>query len=194
MKIDVCEKNGSGIFAEDRIVQPSDAASSGQGHGWGSAALRILLRDEGDTGESKLSQSPESIDPDMKLPSLNGLRVLAVDDEPDLRELLTILLTHYGAAVTTVGSVQAAVKAFQEAPDVLLSDIGMPHGDGYALIRQIRALEGDRPDKVPAIALTCYTQPEDRCLALTVGYQMYLTKPVEPLELVTAIANLAKRR
>ncbi len=113
MKIDVCEKNGSGIFAEDRIVQPSDAASSGKAHRWGSAALRILLRDEGDTGESKLSQSPESIDPDMKLPSLNGLRMLAADDEPDSRELLTILLTHYGAAVTTVGSVQAAVKEYR---------------------------------------------------------------------------------
>ena len=172
------------MFDEDRIVQPSD-----------SAALRILFRDKGDTGESELNQSHESIDPDTKLPSLNGLRVLVVDDEPDSRELLTILLTHYGAEVTTAGSVEAAVKAFQEGvSDILLSDIGMPHGDGYALIRQIRALEGDRPDKLPALALTSYTQPEDRDRSIAAGYQMHVTKPVEPLELVNAIASLAKRR
>jgi CheY-like chemotaxis protein len=117
-----------------------------------------------------------------------------VDDEPDSRELLTILLTHYGAKVTTVGSVGAAVKAFQEGvPDLLLSDIGMPHGDGYALIRLIRELEGDRSEKVPALALTSYTQPEDRDRAIAAAYPLHVTKPVEPLELVNAIAGLAKR-
>jgi CheY-like chemotaxis protein len=74
-----------------------------------------------------------------------------------------------------------------------VSDIKLPDGDGYALLHQIRRIEADRPEKVPALALTSYTQPEGRNLAIAAGFQMYATKPVEPLDLVTAIATLARR-
>jgi CheY-like chemotaxis protein len=177
------------LFPEDRFVQ-----RKGTKRCPGTAAVQTLFRDEEETEQPEPSQPRESLNGEKKLPSLKGLRVLVVDDEPDSCELLTILLTHYGAEVTTAGSLRAAVKAFTEgSPDILVSDIKLPDGDGYALIHQIRGIEANRPEKVPALALTSYTQPEDRDLAIAAGFQMYVTKPVEPQDLVTAIATLARR-
>jgi PAS domain S-box-containing protein len=139
--------------------------------------------------EPKIRQTEEL--PEQE-PDLTGIRVLTVDDEPDARALLTALLTQYGAEVTTVASaaeVLATLESFQ--PDVLVSDIGMPDVDGYALIQQIRALPPEKGGQIPAIALTAYARAEDRQQALSSGYQRHVTKPIEPEQFVQAVMALA---
>ena len=125
---------------------------------------------------------------------LDGLRVLAVDDEPDTREMLKVGLGQCGAKVTAVGSAREALEAIAEAvPDLLISDIGMPDEDGYELIRRVRALPAEAGGKIPAIALTAYARVEDRMQALRSGYQMHVPKPVELAELVAVAASLVQR-
>ncbi|NEU80648.1 PAS domain-containing protein, partial [Nostoc sp. UIC 10630] len=124
---------------------------------------------------------------------LTGIRVLTVDDDPDARELLTVLLTEYGATVLTVASaaeVLANLESFQ--PDVLVSDIGMPEVDGYSLIQQIRTLTPEKGGQIPAIALTAYARVDDYQRAITSGYQRHVTKPLDPEELVQAVVALAQ--
>ncbi len=122
---------------------------------------------------------------------LTGIRVLAVDDDPDARELLTVLLAQYGAKVLTVASaasVLANLESFQ--PDVLVSDIGMPEVDGYSLIQQIRTLTPEKGGQIPAIALTAYARVDDQQRAINSGYQGHVTKPLEPEQLVKAVVAL----
>lgn len=123
---------------------------------------------------------------------LQGLRVLVVDDEVDSREFVRTVLEDSGAEVTTSASVQEALEAIKILkPDVMLSDIGMPVEDGYALIRQVRALS-DRAD-IPAAALTAYARSEDRARSLREGFQIHLPKPVDSNELVAVVVSLAGR-
>jgi CheY-like chemotaxis protein len=123
---------------------------------------------------------------------LAGLRLLVVDDEGDARQLVSTVLEGCGAIVTTAASVQAALQVLQQSqPDLLISDIGMPGEDGYALIRWIRLTESGNGKHLPAIALTAYARPEDRTAALLAGFQAFLPKPVEPGELIAAVAGLA---
>ncbi|HJR08549.1 MAG TPA: PAS domain S-box protein [Pyrinomonadaceae bacterium] len=125
---------------------------------------------------------------------LDGLRILAVDDEPDTREMLKAGLGQCGADVTVVGSASEALEAMSRAvPDLLISDIGMPDEDGYELIRRVRELPAEGGGKVPAIALTAYARVEDRMQALRAGYQMHVPKPVELAELVAVAASLVRR-
>jgi PAS domain S-box-containing protein len=124
---------------------------------------------------------------------LTGARILAVDDEPDARELLTELLTQYGAEVLTVTSaaeVLTHLASFQ--PDVLISDIGMPEMDGYMLIQQIRALPPEKGGHTLAIALTAYARGEDHQQAIASGYQRHLTKPLDLDQLVKVVAELVR--
>jgi PAS domain S-box-containing protein len=126
-------------------------------------------------------------------PSLNDLRVLVVDDEPDARELVTAVLTGRGAEVVAVGSAGEALAEMERGRfDVLVSDIGMPEIDGYALINKVRQLPKERGGRIPAAALTAYAGVEDRMRALSAGYQMHIPKPVEPAELTTVVASLAE--
>ena len=129
------------------------------------------------------------------LPSLDGLRVLVVDDEADARDLLGVILRRRGAEVEAVGSVAEAREALARArADVMVSDISMPEEDGYALIRELRAAEADEGGAAtPAIALTAYARDRDRERALTAGFQVHLAKPVEPDDLILAVAELAGR-
>ncbi len=125
---------------------------------------------------------------------LDGVKVLVVDDEADARALVKRLLEDRRAIVKTAGSTQEALDLIRaEPPDVLVSDIGMPGEDGYALIRQVRALPAERGGSVPAIALTAYARSEDRMKAIMAGFQMHLVKPVEAVELLVLVANLAGR-
>lgn len=127
-------------------------------------------------------------------PSLEGLRVLVVDDEADTREFLSVVLEECGASVKAAASAQEALEAIERwKPDVLVSDIGMPGEDGYALIRQLRSREASLGGLIPAVALTAYARSEDRMRALKEGFQMHLSKPVEPAELATVVASLARR-
>jgi signal transduction histidine kinase/ActR/RegA family two-component response regulator len=125
---------------------------------------------------------------------LSGLRLLIVDDEPDAREMLQVMLGQYGIQVKTSASVQEALELLERwKPDVLISDVGMPNEDGYALILRVRALGHDRGGNIPAIALTGYSRLEDRSQLLAAGYQMHLSKPVELARLVNAIMSLSGR-
>ena len=125
---------------------------------------------------------------------LSHLRVLVVDDEPQSRELFSAIVEHAGAEVRVAGSVRDALALMPSwAPDVLLSDIEMPHEDGYLLMERVTALEGLDQRRPIAIALTAHSRPEDRLHALEAGFSWHLPKPVEPSELVAVIASLTER-
>lgn len=124
--------------------------------------------------------------------TLEGLRVLVVDDQPDARELLSMVLGHAGAEVITAASAATAFEMLlKHRPDLLVSDIGMPMEDGFTLIGRIRALKPAEGGTTQAIALTAYATEEDRRRALAAGFAKHLSKPVEPSELVAAVAALA---
>jgi len=126
-----------------------------------------------------------------RLAPLQGARLLVVDDDTDTRELLSMILQEAGADVTTAGSANEGLAAFErQRPDVLVSDIGMPDGDGYSFIRRVRLMEGDSATKIPAVALTAFARAEDRGEALASGFQAHLPKPIEPGELTALIARL----
>jgi signal transduction histidine kinase len=127
-------------------------------------------------------------------PSLHGLRVLAVDDEADTREMIRAVLEHCKMEVITAGSAAEALEAIAGShPDVLISDLGLPGEDGYALIARVRALPAERGGQIPAAALTAYVRAEDRVKVLRSGFQLHVPKPLEPNELVAVVANLAGR-
>jgi PAS domain S-box-containing protein len=119
---------------------------------------------------------------------LIGIKILIVDDERDTCDLLRFIFNECGSIVQIASSTKEAVTAFDTfAPDILVSDIGMPEVDGYELIRFLRQV---RRSKIPAVALTAMARIEDRVKALTAGYQMHVSKPVEPLELITVVSSL----
>jgi PAS domain S-box-containing protein len=124
---------------------------------------------------------------------LDGLKVLVVDDEPDARDLIAVILGDQGAEVTTAASASEAFKQIVSVrPDVLVSDIGMPGEDGYWLIRKVRALKDDLA-RVPAIALTAYARADDARKAFLAGYQMHVAKPVEPATLTAVVFDVGGR-
>ncbi|MBC8071674.1 MAG: response regulator [Deltaproteobacteria bacterium] len=127
-------------------------------------------------------------------PELMGLTILVVDDEEDAREVLRTMLEGCGAIVRVAGSVSAALRCFEDDPPrVLLTDIGMPGDDGYALIRSIRALPPEAGGDTPAVALTAYARSEDRTRCMLAGFSNHVPKPVEPRELLAVVASLAGR-
>jgi PAS domain S-box-containing protein len=125
---------------------------------------------------------------------LNGLRVLVVEDDADTRDMMTVVLESHGASVKAVASANEGFRVLQGwQPDLLLSDIGMPDEDGYALMERIRALDLEKGGKVLAIALTGYAGDEAGSRALLAGYQKYVVKPVEPEQIVEAIEDLLRQ-
>ncbi|MBD1913230.1 response regulator [Leptolyngbya sp. FACHB-16] len=137
--------------------------------------------------------TPQPSPPALPLPqSLDGLRVLVVEDEADIREFVTAVFEAHGIGVKTVSSVAAALEALEQfRPDVLLSDIRMPERDGYSLIRQIRALEGQMGRHIPAAAMTAYLE-EDREKVIKAGFEAHLHKLAQPSEWVELVAQLAR--
>jgi CheY-like chemotaxis protein len=124
-------------------------------------------------------------------PRIDGLRLLIVDDEEDALDLVGEVLRQQGAEVHLAGSAAEALEKFRTVrPDVIVSDIGMPHTDGYSLIRRIRALPAEAGGRTPAVALTAYARAEDAQRAFVAGYQMHVTKPVDPAQLTSVVANL----
>ena len=123
--------------------------------------------------------------------SLSGVKILAVDDEADAREMLQAVLSSYGACVETAPGAREAMQHFESfRPDIVLSDIGMPEADGYSLIEKIRALPASSGGQTPALALTAYARSEDRQRALDAGFQNHLAKPIAPAKLVVALCEL----
>jgi CheY-like chemotaxis protein len=124
---------------------------------------------------------------------LRGLRVLVIDDDQDACELSTIALSQHGAEVRTADAVPAALEILKDwNPNILVADIGMPGEDGYDLIRKVRALELEKGENIPALALSGYASAEDAQRARAAGYQIHISKPVSPTDLVLTVANLAK--
>jgi CheY-like chemotaxis protein len=120
--------------------------------------------------------------------------VLLVDDEPDTLEILRVMLNQFGANVRGAASTTDALEAFLAwKPDVLVSDLGMPGEDGFALIGKVRALTPEQGCDIPAAALTAHVREEDRLQALAAGYQTHLKKPVDPTKLAAAVASLGRK-
>ena len=173
------------------------AASEGEGRG---AVFTVLLPlAASPAANAGLANGPSSAPAERAetaapaaLPSLEGRRVLVVDDEADSRRLLAHLLSRSRAIVREAESVPAALATLQDWPaDVLISDIAMPGEDGYGLIRRLRQSAEVEWRTLPAIALTAFARAEDREAALAAGFQMHLAKPFQPLTLLTAVATLA---
>jgi PAS domain S-box-containing protein len=163
------------------------AESSGEGHG-ATFRIRLPISTAAPSAHVAAPAGMESQPP----VSLESMRVLVVEDEPDTRDFLKRLLESHGAAVATAASAEEALAALRGDPaDVLVSDIGLPDVDGYELMTRIRTGTPDEGSMIPAIALTAYARPEDRARALRSGYQTYLAKPVEPTELVMTIASFS---
>lgn len=145
-------------------------------------------------GDFEFSGKERCDEEDLKSDILSGLRVLAVDDQPDSRALIILALTRYGAEVRDCASVIEALNTMQQwKPEVIVSDIGMPDEDGYDLIQKIRAFELEGEARIPAVALTGYAGTENESKARAAGYEVHLTKPVELLELAKTIARLSGR-
>jgi PAS domain S-box-containing protein len=174
-----------------------EAHSEGPGKG-AEFIVRLPILIKGRSAESeepsRILSSAGGIAGGAAMPSLTGLRVLAVDDEADATEVISAILSAAGAEVVTAGSVPEAIDLLERRrPDVLISDIGMPNEDGYDLIRKVRARSSDKQKNIPAVALTAFARTQDRLKVLSAGYQMHVPKPIEPLELVTVIASVTNK-
>ncbi|HUF90985.1 MAG TPA: ATP-binding protein [Candidatus Limnocylindria bacterium] len=136
----------------------------------------------------------ETAAPPARLPRLDAVRILAVDDDADARRLVETVLRHCGAHVTLAASVEEALAILRASyVDVAVSDIGMPNADGYALIQQVRAMEREHGGRLPAIALTAYAGADDRERAIAAGFDCHVTKPITPSELAEAVARTIGR-
>ncbi|MGC4064641.1 MAG: ATP-binding protein [Polyangiaceae bacterium] len=172
-----------------------DAASDGEGRGatfW----IRLPIPAISRAGEAQTSPGHRRIASQPKFESLGvlrGLRVLVVDDDDDARILVKTVLEQCGSVVKTGASVAEGITEIaRECPELVISDIGMPGEDGYDFIRRIRNSGDPRVARVPAAALTAFVRTEDRQRMLRAGYGMHIPKPVEPAELVSAIARLLR--
>jgi PAS domain S-box-containing protein len=172
-----------------------EAESAGRGHG---ATFRVRLPlivtypEEGRERRTHPNRNAETAT--VAVPDLRGVEVLAVDDDADARMLVRESLESVGASVTTVDSVGSAFDVLRtRRPDVLLADIGLPDVDGFALIRGLRESSDPAVRDIPAAAVTAYARSEDRLKSLQSGFQMHLSKPIDPRELMLAVATLTKR-
>lgn len=183
---------GLAIVRQVAELHGGSVRAESPGEGLGATFTVTLPRLEQNTGclvpgtlESGEANSPGLLD---------NVRVLVVDDEADTRELIAFTLEQYGARVRAVASAPAAMQEIALwKPDLLLSDIGMPEMDGYMLIRKIRALAPEGGGQIPAIALTAYAGEANREQIISAGFQKHVTKPVEPVQLAAAVAELAKK-
>ena len=125
---------------------------------------------------------------------LHGVAVLVIDDEADARDLIKQVLVQCGAAVVTASSADEGLQLLQaQRPHVVVSDIGMPDKDGYQFMRDLRRIGAAKGGDTPAIALTAFARSEDRTRAMVAGYQIHISKPIEPQELIATVASLAGR-
>jgi CheY-like chemotaxis protein len=167
-------------------------ASPGEGHG---ATFTVRLPREGTSNEFVPAAKMADVDNSIThySPALRNLRVVIVDDQPEILVSLHNILAPCGAIVQTCLTAQEALEAIRTGqPDVLISDIGMPSRDGYWLIQEVRELPPDMGGAIPALALTAYTRVEERIQVLAHGYQLYISKPVDPAELRDLVARLAQ--
>jgi PAS domain S-box-containing protein len=174
------------------------AASDGKGQGATfTVKLPVMIVHASTLYQTGLRKKEEGVAPaasPIDCPqSLPGMRLLVVEDEPDARELLKVILEQCGAEVTAAQSAKEALERLEGSiPDLIISDIEMPEEDGYSFIQKVRAGEPAH-QHLPAIALTAHTRVEDRLKALKAGYDAHVAKPVELNELIIVIESLARR-
>jgi signal transduction histidine kinase/FixJ family two-component response regulator len=184
---------GIGLSVVKALVQAHGGTVHATSGGKGQGATFTVLLPVG-SSEAGVDRATEPDQPRPRLfndvPSIEGITVLVVDDDRPTREVLAEYLGSCGATVVTAASAAQALDVLQARHiDVLLADIGMPDEDGYSLIRKVRALHGKK-GSVPAAALTAFVRDEDRTRALEAGFHLHVAKPIEPPELVAAIARL----
>ncbi|HJV73472.1 MAG TPA: ATP-binding protein [Noviherbaspirillum sp.] len=195
---------GLGLFLVRHLVELHggrvEAHSEGEGKGTTFSAYFPLRA--GSYKYILASPADDANANNVPLPSLDGLRILLIDDQAEARESLTVVLTSAGATVFAAGSAGEALNWLPTLgntglPHIMVCDIAMPGEDGYAVLRKIRAWkanDGSTPLlRMPALALTAFAQREDRIRALTAGFQMHVTKPVAPEELIVVIDTMAPR-
>ena len=167
------------------------ASSPGSGQG---TTFTVLLPVAGPAVRLDIATPAEPAPPPALRPdALAGVRVLVVDDEPDSRDVVAAVLERTGAEVATATSTQEALRLIDKhLPEVLVSDLAMPHEDGYALLRELRAR--GRTARLTTVALSAQARPEDRRRALQAGYDAHIAKPVEPAALALLVKELVQKR
>jgi PAS domain S-box-containing protein len=174
---------GLGLAIVKNLVELHQGSITVESEGVGKGATFTIQLPSVDLPERQSESMPIA----QRINPLSRVRILVVDDEPDMLSLIVFVLEEAGAEVRAVHSGFAALDCLDEfQPDILISDIAMPEGDGYDLIRQVRA----RLEDVPAIALTAYASATHEERSLQAGFQKHFTKPFESESLITAIVNL----
>ena len=192
---------GLGLAIVKQLVESHGGSVRATSAGIGRGATFIVslplmvLHPPPDEWERKHPQSEPRDVPLLPTLSLKDVTVVAIDDEPDARNLLKRLLESAGTAVYLARSAEEGMQhLLTQSVDVLICDIGMPDEDGYSLIRRIRALNDGYKSEVAAVALTAYARLEDRTEAIRAGFQNHLPKPVDPAELLAVVHSLANPR
>jgi hypothetical protein len=193
---------GLGLAVVRHLVElhGGQVAASSAGEGQGSTfTVTVPLLDPVEAATGDRDEGPSAATDELPddAPRLDGVRVLVVDHNDEVREVISRILRLSGADVDAVASPADALTSFaRNVPDVLVSAIDMEGETGYSLLRKVRSLPLDVGGAVPAAALTAYSRTEDRVRALRAGFQMYMSKPVQPAELLAVVATLAdlKRR
>jgi CheY-like chemotaxis protein/anti-sigma regulatory factor (Ser/Thr protein kinase) len=180
----IVELHGGTVFAE--------SAGEGQGSTFTVKLPRVLFtRTAGETERRHPTLGP--LPEPGQFPSLHEVRVLVVDDEPDSNEVVSTLLTASGAEVRVAASASQGLQLLSEwTPDVIVSDIGMPNDDGYMFLAKVHGLPGATAC-IPAVALTAYATTDDRVRIFAAGFRAHVVKPIDPVELVVVVANVARQ-
>jgi CheY-like chemotaxis protein len=182
---------------DDKHAEPLDQSDPLLSHTLEQLSQAAALRRSSEAALATSEPAPADRVPQAsaaRIRSLDGLRILVVDDDRDAVDMLGTLLESYGATVATCGSAGEAFATLQSMlPDLLISDIGMPTEDGYRLIERVRLLPEQAGGTTRAIALTAFARAQDRVRALASGFQAHVAKPVQIQELVALIGRVTDR-
>jgi hypothetical protein len=167
------------------------AESDGEGKG---STFTVMLPLDGLTLSESTPGAQQKVRTSLSKKLLNDACLLVVEDEEDSRDLIAFALRQAGARVTAAPSVREAIEGIHKnKPDAVISDLGMPHEDGFVLIRKLREIDSQVGTRTPAIALTSFAQDSDRTRCLASGFQMHIPKPIDPAALVLAVSNLLEK-
>lgn len=185
---------GIGLSIVKQLVELHGGSVTAESEGEGKGATFVITLPILPLRQEESNDPPSGLHLDADALNLTGVKVLIVDDEPDARALVERMLAQCGAEIRSAGSAIEGLnelRSFQ--PDVLVSDIGMPGTDGYQFIKSVRGLAPELGGKTPAIALTAFARSEDRMKAMLAGYQVHVSKPIEPRELAVTVQSLSQR-